>query len=311
MKTYLITGATGLIGQNLVKELLPQGCRLVLPVRNIEKAQAMFGVGEQLCYVQHDFEKALPLQVEEQVDYIIHAACPTASSFMQHHPVETINTILNGTQSILELARKQQVESVVFLSSLEVYGNITDDSVPVTEDVQGYVDPLSPRSSYPMGKRMAEALCADYAAEYGVPVKIARLTQTFGPGVSATDRRVFAQFAASAREGRDIVLATTGASSRMYLHTQDAVSAILTILEKGENGQAYNVANEDTYISVLEMAQFVKENFNPAIQVRVELQQNHCYLPEFHLRLSTEKLKALGWKAQNGLYEMFKALNIS
>ena len=146
------------------------------------------------------------------------------------------------------------------------------------------------------------------AKEYGVPVKIARLTQTFGAGVSAEDNRVFAQFARSIIEGNDIVLHTKGESAKPYCYTTDCVSGILHILLKGKDGEAYNVANQDTYISIKDMALFLKENFNSNIDVIVEEHPEMGYAPVTRLNLLSEKLMSLGWKPSYNLYEMFERL---
>ena len=118
---------------------------------------------------------------------------------------------------------------------------------------------MNVRSSYPESKRLCESLCSAYASEYGVPAKVVRLTQTFGVGVSYNDGRVFAEFARCAIEGRDIVLKTKGQTKRNYIDIDDAVNAIFTVLLKGVAGEAYNVANEDTYCSIYEMANMVAE----------------------------------------------------
>ena len=123
---------------------------------------------------------------------------------------------------------------MVYVSSLEVYGTVTDDTNPLTESRQGYIDPMDVRSSYSMGKRAAECLCHSYAIEKSLSVSTARLAQTFGAGVDITDRRVFAQFAMSAVRNEDIVLHTTGELARMYCYTTDAVSALLHILLFGQ-----------------------------------------------------------------------------
>ena len=135
---------------------------------------------------------------------------------------------------------------MVYLSSLEVYGVPQTEDGTVTETDYGYIDPLSVRSSYSEGKRMVECLCASYAKEYQVPVKVARLSQTFGAGVEYHDGRVFAEFARCAVEKRNIILHTAGNTLRTYCYTKDAVAALLTILVKGEVGSAYNVTNKNT-----------------------------------------------------------------
>ena len=310
MATYIITGATGLIGGVLVDYLRKDGNnKLILPVRNILKAEEMFGQSDQIIYIEHDFSSNNSLNISGGIDYIVHAACPTASRFMVEHPVETIDTIINGTRAMLQTAQQSHVKRMVYLSSMEVYGKFDGEHDSIDESVQGYVNPLNARSSYPMAKRMAETLCHSFAEEYSVPVVIARLAQTFGPGVDIThDMRVFAQFARCAREHKDIILKTEGRSKRMFLHTFDAVKAIMLLLTKGVEGEAYNVANKNTYSSIKDMAELVKEQFCPSIQVSVLKDEDHCYPPDTNLPLSTSKIEELGWEPQYGLPEMFASI---
>ena len=310
-RTILITGATGLIGSNLVHCLLALDCKIkvVAPIRDLKKAVRIFSQNElenirliECDIVSYNYDALC------DIDFIIHCAAPTASKYFIEHPVETFDVIYSGTKVLLNYARKRQIKGFVYLSSLEVYGEIYDDSKPVCEDSQGYLDIMAVRSSYPMAKRAAENLCCIYAAEYGVPVMVARLTQTTGAGIALDDNRVIAQFARLATYGNDIVLHTTGESARPYCYTTDAVSAILYILFKGQKGNVYNVANENTYISARDMAEFVRVNFNPSIKVRVELKNDMGYAPVTKLNLSTEKLKGLGWLPRYGLYEIFDRL---
>lgn len=305
-----VTGATGLIGSILVKCLLAlnENITIVVPVRNKKKACGILGKDvNRLNIIECDVIHFDYAQIGK-VDYIIHCAAPTASKFFVEHPVETFDTIIQGTQSVLEYARKHPVKGIVYLSSLEVYGEVLNDSKAISEDYQGYLNPLDIRSSYPMAKRAAENLCCLYCKEYQVPVKIARLTQTTGPGIAYDDNRIIAQFARLTAEGKDIILHTKGESARPYCYTLDAVSAILKILLNGESGEAYNVANEATYISAYDMALFLQKNFNPSINVRIERKDNMGYAPITKLRLSTKKLEALGWKPKYGLKEIFTNL---
>lgn len=306
---FMITGATGLIGSTLVRCLLAldNGVSITIPVRNKEKAIAMYGADvSRLNIVECDLMEYCT-SLDEEFDYIIHCASPTAGKYMNEHPVETYELAVETTRALLQYARKHTINGMVYVSSLEYYGQNFDDQI-ITEDFQGYVDATSARSSYPMGKRAAEYLCASYALEYGMPAKVARLTQTFGAGVAADDNRVFAQFARSVMAGTDIILHTTGESAKPYCYTTDCASAILTILLKGANGEAYNVANQDTYISIREMAEFLRDNFNPEIKVTVEEHPEMGYAPVTKLHLSSEKLMALGWEPQYDLKEMFRRL---
>ena len=250
--TFLITGATGLIGSCLIFCLLElkKNIRVIAPVRNIAKAKLMFE--DKATYVEFIEYDITNYDNICNVDYIIHCAAPTSSKFFVEKPVETFCAILDGTKKLLHYASQHPIKSFVYLSSLEVYGEIQDDSKIIAENVQGYIDPLSIRSSYPMAKRAAENLCCLYASEFGVPAKIARLTQTTGPGIAKDDNRIIAQFARLTSQKKDIILHTTGESARPYCYTMDCVSAILYILIRGEIGEAYNIANEETYISAKE-----------------------------------------------------------
>ncbi len=306
----LVTGATGLIGSTLVRCLLAlnKGIQITCPIRNLKKAKAIYGDDVQsIRFIECDLVAYLnSLTEKDDFKYIVHCASPTVGRYMTEHPVETYMLAIDSTRAILEYARKQQTD-IVYVSSLEYYGQNFDDTL-ITEDMQGYVNNTDPRSSYPLGKRAAEYLCAAYAKQFDVNAKVARLTQTFGAGVSVDDNRVFAQFARSVIEGTNIVMHTKGESAKPYCYTTDCVSAILYILIRGEKGEAYNVANEETYISIKNMADFLCAHFNPQLKVVVEEHPEMGYAPVTKLNLSTEKLKSLGWSPRYGLYDMFDRL---
>lgn len=315
-KTIAVTGSTGLLGACMVHCLLAlkaqRGVNLhiVAVARNMEKAVRLFGEErEELSYYQYDFSSTEPFQLKRKVDYLFHFAAPTASKDFVEKPVETMNTVYMGMQNILNYAEQTKLESLVLASTLEVYGTITDDSTPLTEDKQGYLDPMATRSSYPLAKRAAEGLCHNYTVEKQVKVKVARLAQTFGAGVSKQDNRVFAQFARSVIHNEDIILHTTGELSRCYCYTTDAISAMLYILLKGEDGTAYNVANEATYISIRQMAELVAETFNPDhVHVVIEMQEGLGYSPTTKLRLDTQRIQSLGWTPYYNMKDMFGRL---
>lgn len=319
-KSILITGATGLIGYNLVCGLAYANLsknlnvQIYCLIRNSEKAKEKFQKilsYDFLHFVEGSVEQ-LPI-IENQIDYIIHGASPTASKYFVEKPVETIKTAVCGTMNMLELAQRKKVEGFVYLSSMEVYGAPkTEDKL--TEKDLGYIDPLSIRNCYPESKRLCEALIASYVSEYKVNATGVRMAQTFGPGVESSDVRVFAEFARCAIEKKDIILMTDGSSKRPYLYTMDAVSAILVVLLKGESGQVYNVANDKTYSSVKEMAELVARNFtNGAISIKINnnVEASKKYPPTHHYNLDINKIKSLDWVPKYELAEMYQRMMIS
>lgn len=315
--TVLITGATGLLGSLAVKALLEYDIQykyninVIAYIRNMEKAKDIFSdylENNYLSIIENDIIN--PVLIQEPVDYIIHLASATRSTDFVDFPVETIKTTINGTLSVLEFAKrnKNRMKGILYVSSLEIYGTGIINQ-PVDENSYGYIDILSKRSSYSESKRLAETLCISYQQEYDLPVKIARLAGTFGAGLSNDDTRIFGQFARSAAEGKDIILHTTGETARSYCYTMDAIAAFFTILEKGGKGEAYNVANRENFISVLQMAQLVVDNFpHKNIKVRMDIAQSlerYGYQPKVEIDLATKKLEALGWKPEYKLPEMF------
>ncbi len=310
-KRVAVTGATGLIGRNVVitlielNKLLEIPIRIVAVVRNRAKAEAFFGSEVDYCIC----DVCEHIEILGDVDYIIHGASQTSSKAFIEEPVETIFSALKGTINILEVAKQKKVSGVVYLSTMEVYGAPSTDE-KIDELHSSSLNTMNPRNSYPESKRMCESICASYCSEYDVPVKIIRLTQTFGPGVNYNDGRVFAEFARKAIEGKDIVLHTRGATKRNYLYTCDAVGAVLYVLLNGGNGDVYNAANEDSYCSIYEMAELVSKIGKNEIDVRVEIEDasKFGYAPELHMNLDTTKLRGLGWKPFTGLKEMFEKM---
>ena len=311
--TVLITGATGLIGSLVVRALLAWNQKSAMPirviamVRDVKKAEMLFQeiASDSLQFLVSDVNE---MPVENMgINYIIHGASQTASKAFVNEPVEVVMTAINGTQRLLELAKLNPTKSFVYLSSMEVYGTPSSDE-KIYENHPTNLITTNVRTCYPESKRMCENLCASYTSEYGVPTKIIRLTQTFGTGVSYNDGRVFAEFARCVIEERDIILKTKGETKRSYLYTADAVTAILSVLLSGENGAAYNAANEETYCSIYEMACMVANLSKKKISVRIEETDNISnlgYAPTLHMNLSTEKLRRLGWSPKYNLSQMY------
>ena len=313
----LISGATGLIGSRLVftlacaNRIRNTGISIYALVRNRSKAELMFRdiIGrKELCILESDIKQRIEATVN--VDFVVHGANPTSSLEFITRPADVIGSIFEGTKNLLEFSLANDIKSFVYLSSMEVYGT-TDGKDRHKEDELGYIDIHNTRSSYSEGKRMAECLCACYANQYGLPVKIARLAQTFGAGVAYDDRRVFAQFARSVIEQRNIVLKSKGGTVRSYSYISDAVAAILFIMLRGTSKEVYNVANRNCILSIREMAELVADVIGGgSIKVVEQLVDTTAlgYLPEIRLVLDSGKLEKLGWSAKYDMPTMYDRL---
>lgn len=313
-KTIVITGATGFIGSVLCNSILCAnrlyGCNITVyaVVRNILKAENIFQNvldRQELKIIKCDFLDNKRIEIEYDVDYIVHTAAVTTSKLMVEKPVDTLMIAINGTNKMLELAREKSASSVVFISSMEVYGSF-DKEEYVDENKYGKIDILDVRSSYSEGKRICENICVSYNHQFGIPVKIARLAQTFGPGISKDDNRVYAQFAKSVIEGKDLILHTKGLSEGNYVYISDAIDAILKVLKSGEDGEAYNISNEESHMQIREMAELVAENVAGGnIKVIYEIQSQNAYAKDTKMKMNSSKMINIGWKPQVSLYDTY------
>lgn len=316
--SVLVTGATGLIGVSLIRSLIALNrfgrvkCNILGIARNAEKAKRIYG--ELLTC---DFFKLIYADIREKmeftdgIDYIFHCASITSSKTMVEKPVETIMTSLIGTRNMLELAIDKEVKSFVYVSSMEMYGTFENIKHNITENDLGYINPLHVRSNYPESKRMCENMCIAYKEEYKVPVKIARLSQTFGAGILPGENRVFAQFAKSVINNEDIVLHTKGLSEGNYCYICDTIKGLFTILLKGLDGEAYNVSNPEAHKTIVDMAKMVCQKIaNDRIKVVFDIPESNVfgYAADTKMKLSSSKLQQLGWKPEIGLEESYRRM---
>ena len=312
-----VTGANGLIGSSTIYGLMEYNhinsgnIHVTAFLRNVDKAKRLFGDYIEKGWLELMAGDVLDkISYDGNIDYIIHGASETSSRAFVEKPVETIRTAINGTENILQLALDKKIKGMVYMSSMEVYGTPLDDK-PLTEDRMGYLNPLALRSSYSESKQMVENMCVAYYSEYEVPVKIVRLTQTFGPGVEKNDGRVFAQFARAVVNGEDIVLQTKGETHRMYLYTSDAATAILTVLTKGDSGQAYNAANVNSYCSIWEMANMVAKEFGAGKSkavIKMPDVPNTSYNPVMNVYMDTSRIEGLGWRPEVDFVDMYRRM---
>lgn len=303
-KTFLITGSTGLIGSLLCHLLLQLGdTKLILPVRSTDKAKAMLGESDSIEYITVSDIAELP-EINEHIDYILHCASPTRSKFFIEQPVETLDSILLGTKRLLDIAKKQSVTKFLYLSSMEMYGTYDGE---VTETVQGFIDPLDPRSSYSLGKRAAELYCKSYYVEYGTPIVNARLAMCFGAGIPLTDNRVVKSFCDLASNNQNIVIKSDGKTVLNYSYTADALLGIMTLLQKSTNGEAYNICNDFENYTIAKLAQTIASFSDQNIEVIIENNlENTGFAPNNSMILKNDKLKALGWAPQHNTAESLR-----
>lgn len=313
--SILITGSTGLIGSLMVKGFLEANKsfglnnKIFALARNTNKAQAVFKdylSDASLKIVENEITS--PISIEENVDYIYHTACVTTSKEMITYPVEIIKTSVNGTINVLDFARSHGTKSVVYLSSMEVFGVIEESDTRLKEGDLGELDLTSVRSCYPESKRLNELLCKCYANEYNLNVCSARLTQTFGAGASIEDNRIFAYIAKSAINGENVILKSSGKSAHDYCYTTDALSAILLLSKKGVAGESYSIANEETFSSIYDMANLVLNTFSSGAKVIIENTDNAMFSKDSIIKLDTKKLRDLGWEPKVNLVEMYEKL---
>jgi len=313
--TVLVTGATGAIGSVIVRTLRAASVEHNLDIKIIALGQneakaAVLVEKYKAIFHKHDIRK--PIELSQNIDYIFHCAAVTSSAEMILNPLRVCETSLKGTENILVLAREKQVKSMVYLSSIEVYG-LTDLNLSlITEKDLGYIDITNPRSCYPESKRMCEVMCNCWLFQHETPIKIARLAQTFGAGTPKDDTRVFAQFARAAVAGEDVVLHTQGKSRGNYCYMSDAVRGLFLLLLKGKNGEAYNVANPAASVTVREMAHLVADKVaGGKVSVVINIPgdiEKRGYAPDVSYTLSADKLMALGWKPKYGLVDMYERM---
>ena len=311
-KSILVTGATGLIGSILVKSLLLKNkqdnlnSKVFLVVRNLDEANEIFENEDSINYIVSDIKDYEPKALN--IDYIIHGASPTKSRFFIEKPVETMDISIIGTKKILEQAKICNVKSMVYLSSMEMYGVL--DSNDVQEDVQGFIDPLNTRSSYSQSKRICELYSYSYYDEYNVPVKIARIAQTFGAGISSKESRVFKVFADSILKQQDIILKSEGSSSINFSYTTDTVIGILCILLNGKNGEAYNLVSNATNMTILDSAKWLAQKYGKGfVNVKIQIsKKNFGFAPNNNIILNNKKIKSIGWRPKYDLKQGYDRL---
>jgi len=318
-KTILITGSTGCIGSVLVDVLMyfnklrDGNIKIIAIGRNKENARNRFNEyfnNNNFTFVEQDI--SLPLQINIDVNYIIHAASNADPISFATDPVGTMKSNFMGMYHLLEYAKTHHTQRVLYISSGEVYGQGDNNITSFSEDYCGYIDYINPRACYPSSKRAAETLCASYIKQYKLDAVIARPCHVYGATFARSDSRVIAQFLRAVVSGEDIIMKSEGSQIRSYCYVADVVSGLLYILFYGETGQAYNIADKNSIVSIKKLAEILAAVGNKKVRYEIpDLIEKSGYSGVTRAVLDSSKIESLGWNPKIGIEEgLKKTLNI-
>ncbi len=254
-RTAVVTGGAGFLGYHTVRGLLGRGLRVICMdtlLTGRREHVDEFASEDRYVFVQQDVTNFI--EVEGDVDYVLHLASPASPLDYLEYPIKTLKVGALGTHNALGLAKAKG--AVFFLaSSSEVYG---DPAVnPQPEEYWGNVNPVGPRGVYDEAKRFAEAMTLAYHRVHGIPVRIARIFNTYGPGMRLSDGRAIPNFMTQALRGEDITVFGSGEQTRSFCYIDDMVEGILK-LAFSEFAGPVNLGNP-AEISVMQLAREIIE----------------------------------------------------
>lgn len=278
-------------------------------VRNIENAKKIFEKYLENGYlklIEHNIMEPIKEKVKN-IDYIIHAASNAHPKAFTTEPIETLLGNINGTKNMLDLAKESEIERFIYISSGEIYGENLDNIEGFEEEYRGYINNLSFRSCYPIGKVSAENLCVCYSKQYDIDTVIVRPCHIYGPTVTSKDSRVIAQFISNVLNNEDIIMKSDGKQYRSYCYVIDCITGLLTALIKGKRENAYNIANKESNITIKEMAELIAnyENKKVIIEMPTRTEKSGYNVVQKSI-LKANKLENLGWKPKYNIKEGIK-----
>jgi len=302
----LISGATGLIGSCLIDILMSKNDRnynVFASGRNENRAKKRFKKylnNPNFHFIQYDVIDYLEVDID--FHYIIHAASNASPNFFATKPVEIMKSNLYGICNLIDYGLNHNLKRFLYVSTGEIYGE--GDGRIFSEDYSGYLDCTKPRSCYPSSKRASETLCVSYGAEYNVDTVIARPSHTYGPFFTESDNRVYAQFIRNVLNGENIIMKSTGSQFRSWCYVVDCATALLYILLKGEKGQAYNIADGGSNISIKELAEMIAEIAEKKVIIDLpsDIEKKGFNIVTKSV-FSTKKLESLGWSIEGNMRE--------
>lgn len=317
-RKIMLSGATGMIGKciidllmqyndNCEKDVSVSGSsdsdkliKIVALSRNEEKARKRLKEHwgkATFHYVSCDVNQKIPQC--GQVDYVIHAASNTHPLQYSQDSIGTITANVIGTKNLLDYAVSNHAKRFCFVSSVEVYGENRGDVDRFQEDYLGYLDCNTLRAGYPESKRIGEALCNAYARTFQLDFVIPRLSRVYGPTMLGADSKAISQFIKKAAAGEDIVLKSTGTQLYSFTYALDVAMGILTVLLRGMRGEAYNISDTESEVTLRQIAGWLAEDFGLNVVFEIpDATEQTGYSTVTKALLDTRKISLLGWKPQ-------------
>lgn len=245
---------------------------------------------------------AKPLDITGDIDFIVHAAGIASPPIYRQYPLETIEVNVTGLKNLLELGRTKKLKSFLYFSSSEIYGDPSPENIPTPEDYHGNVSCTGPRACYDESKRLGETLAINYFRQYGLPVKIVRPFNMYGPGMKLDDQRAVPDFFRGALLDKRIQVLSDGSPTRSFCYIRDGIAGFLLVLLSAYNGEAFNIGNDQGETSVLELAKIIAGMTDAEVVFLESLDGD--YLTDNPQRRCPDLTKArtwLGYQPQVGL----------
>jgi nucleoside-diphosphate-sugar epimerase len=292
-KNVVITGATGFIGGYITKYFMFLNDKydinidIYLSVRNIEKAQSIFGNRDDIFFV-YKYSFDFP------VDYIFHCASNATPVKNETDITGVINTNINMTRQLLEVATEKRAK-LLFVSAGEVYG--ANKGNPLHEWNYNGIDPTITRNNYGLSKLVGENLCYNYTKKYGTQAYVARLFHTYGIGINLNDPRIFGTIVRHIIENKAIHLKSVGAI-RSFCYISDVLIGIFTILDKGNTGEPYNIGGKP--VNVVKLTQEIASCYDISVTMDESIIDTSVFIADCF------ELERLGWHPTVDVIEGFK-----
>ena len=287
-KKILLTGAAGFLGHQFVHYFMALNDSNILktPCTLYAWDNYLRGVPQML----DDFEKRVDIIAQKRdiitdidypcPDFIIHAASIASPIYYRKYPIETIDVNVTGLRNLLEYSKKNRIESLLFFSTSEIYGDPDPENIPTSEDYRGFVSCTGPRACYDESKRLGETLCSNFFKVYNVPVKIVRPFNNYGPGLKITDKRVLPDFFKNIINNKDISILSNGRATRTFCYISDAVEGYLKALLSDYNGEPFNIGNDRPEISISDLAELTIKISGKKLNVNYDVSSDKEYLTD-------------------------------